>query len=95
MLIEIPILVAFDRDPRVDNLPAGSRSFTLRYSTDACADVLAQWTDHYPPRPDAVWVTDASGVILSLLSHAADREISRRADRNPETYAVSEMQEAA
>lgn len=86
MLIDIPVTIKFDCESKIAQGPLDhARIFTMRYDT-VDTDKEAQWTDHYPPRPDAHWITDTQGVLFDLLTSAADKSIRRMAEADPETY---------
>ena len=88
MLIEIPVTISFDHHiPERAGGHAMSKVFTMRYDTTD-TDVQAQWTDHYPPRPNAHWITDTQGVLFDLLTSSADKALRDLAARDPETYAA-------
>jgi hypothetical protein len=91
MLIQIPIFMHFDCSS-IFNLrsAADSRVFTLRYDTEADLNRHAEWTDHYPPRPNAHWIADEQGVFFDLFTSRGDKEITRRAEQDPETYQIKE-----
>lgn len=88
MLVEIPVTITFDHlTPATPGGQSHSKVFTMRYDT-VDTDVCAQWTDHFPPRPNAHWITDEQGVLFDLIPASADRSIRDRAEKDPETYAA-------
>jgi hypothetical protein len=88
MLVEIPVTITFDhQEPTRPGGRGHSKVFTMRYDT-VDTDVLAQWTGHYPPRPNAHWITDTEGVLFDLFTAEADKSIRRMAEQDPETYAA-------
>ncbi len=88
MLVEVPVTITFDHDnPQRPGMAGHSKVFTIRYDT-VDTDVPAQWTDHYPPRPNAHWITDEQGVLFDLFTSSADQSIRRMAEQDPETYAA-------
>jgi hypothetical protein len=91
MVIDIPVTIAFDFANCIFERTNGatSRTFTMRYdSADTVAP--AKFCTYWPPQPGATWFTDKDGILFMLLSEAADREITRRAEADPETYAAKE-----
>jgi hypothetical protein len=88
MLIEIPCSLTFDCTPDGTQRNHGSnaRLFTLRYDTDPSVQVAAEYTDHYPPRPNAHWIADEQGLFFDLFTSRADRTIRERAEDDPESY---------
>lgn len=86
MLVQIPVTITFDHaQPHVQGGRAMSNVFTMRYDT-VDTDRSAEWTDHYPPRPNAHWITDEQGVLFDVLTSSADKAIRDMAERDPETY---------
>lgn len=90
MLIEIPVLIGFDcRDryalERSHNL---RRMFTMRYDTDTNSKAPVEFCSEWPPKPDSSWWPDKSDVLVSLLSTSADKEITKRAAADSETYSA-------
>lgn len=90
MLIQIPVIIIFDA-ASIHNLgaSAGQRAFTVRYDTED-TDRHAEWCNYYPSRPDTHWIVDEQGVFFDLLTSAADKAITRRAEQNNASYQVEE-----
>lgn len=86
MLIEIPVEICFDARNDGFSRPL-SRLFTLRYDL-VDTDREAQYCDHFPPRPKAVWVTDKAGILYDLFVRDQDEDIRRRAEADPEAYGL-------
>ena len=86
MLIDIPVTIKFDCESKSAQGPLDhTRVFTMRYDTTD-TEAAAQYVDHYPPRPNANWITDAQGILFDFLSSAADKAIKKSAEADPETY---------
>lgn len=87
MLIDIPVSIAFDCESpqRLGRHDRETRVFTMRYDTRD-TDRSAQWCLQYPPPANPQWITDEQGVLFDLLTSAADKSITSRAERDPETY---------
>lgn len=94
MLVQIPVLIAFDAVDATCAYPlsraAGQRVFTLRYDTDPNANVVAEYSLGYPPGPAAFWLQASEGFFFDMLTSAADKIIAKRATDDPESYAVGE-----
>jgi hypothetical protein len=90
MLIDIPVLIAFDCDPSRSNhiaRAADQRVFTMRYDTTD-TDVSAKWCLQYPPPANAHWIEDEQGVLFDLITSKADKAIAKNAEADPEAYAA-------
>jgi len=92
MLIQIPVIITFDCTDLHSATRAAlgaSRTFTMRFDT-ADTSVPASFTDSYPPRDGATWSPDKEGVLFALFTRQVDAAIAKRAEADPESYAVLE-----
>lgn len=99
MLIDVPVLIAFDcKDQYAVPRAPGRQIFTLRYDTTD-TDVRAQWCGSYPPPANAQWILDEHGVLFAFLSSAAEKKIAEAAAKYPTDYCADakegESREAA
>lgn len=91
-LIDMPLTVAFDADgfyPQQLAQALETKTITLRLDT-ATAAVALTIADHYPPRPDAVWMP-----INDLIDCLSPRAYNRMRDRvmySPSAYYVDEAE---
>lgn len=86
MLIDVPVLIAFDcKDQYAVPRAPGRVIFTLRYDTTD-TDVRAQWCASYPPPANAHWVEDEHGVLFAFLTSSAEKKIAEAAAKFPTDY---------
>lgn len=93
MLIDVPVLIAFDVnegmsfDYRKLDRAVSRLTLTLRFDTDD-PDKPIRYTGHYPPRDndESQWSTDTDGVIAGLMPYGCEKKLIERARRNPADY---------
>lgn len=99
MLIDFPVLIAFDVKGGSHSYELGRaaalRTITLRIDTDDTEKPL-QYTGHYPPRDNdaSQWSTDTDGIFAGLMPYGAEKKIGERAKKYPTDY-CADPQEAA
>jgi hypothetical protein len=93
MLIDIPVHIIFNADGLHPPPADGHRVFTMRYDIHD-AQAPARYTDHFPPRANATWGTDAQNLLFSLFTRSTEERIRTKALAYPPDYSAAAIAES-
>lgn len=90
MLIEIPVVIAFDCEQNGRPLKH-ARTFALRIDIDD-DDAPCQYALTYPTDAKTLWSPDTDGNIVGLLPHGAYEKIVKAARAEPYNYCADTVE---